>query len=355
MPRLTELLPGSALRALGCEPVLLPGAFPRRLVQLCDFAGGPVLLVFLGVPDGAPRHVRQAAYELESIVRQLRDARVVDAAQPVLPMLLAPYLSPAARAVCVEHGVGYLDVAGNARLRCPGVYIDISSPERPRGETRRLRSVFAPQAAAILHVLLRDPQRCWLVADLAAVAGVSLGHASNVRRALLDREWLSTVADGRGVVLSAPAALLRAWRECYQRPAERLEGYTTLLGAARAQRLAAVLNAAPGRPRAVYAEHSAADWLAPYLLDAGVVFHADRAGAQALQEALELQRVELGPNVLIHVTDHAAVFANAVVPAPGVVCTGPVSTYLDLWVGHDRERESAQELARRCLPWMSAE
>ena len=61
----------------------------------------------------------------------------------------------------------YLDLVGNARLAFDTVYIERTVADKPRSETRALRSIFTPKAAAILRVLLRDPDRAWRVADLA--------------------------------------------------------------------------------------------------------------------------------------------------------------------------------------------
>ena len=59
-----------------------------------------------------------------------------------------------------------------------------------KSESRALRSIFNPKAAAILRVMLREPDRAWRVTDLAEKANASLGHVSNVRKALLEREWI---------------------------------------------------------------------------------------------------------------------------------------------------------------------
>ena len=72
-------------------------------------------------------------------------------------MLVSPYLSPKSRAICADHDVAYLDLAGNARLAFDTVYIERAVADKPRSETRALRSIFTPKAAAILRVLLRDP------------------------------------------------------------------------------------------------------------------------------------------------------------------------------------------------------
>ena len=127
------------------------------------------------------------------------------------PMLITPFLSEESRAICVDHDVGYLDLHGNAFFHVPGVLIDIGVPGRPAAEQRDLKSLFRPKAAHILRIMLRDPKRAWRVSDLAAASEASLGHVSNVRRALLSREWAREEAGG--VALTDPDALLDAWRD----------------------------------------------------------------------------------------------------------------------------------------------
>ncbi|MDE2794172.1 MAG: hypothetical protein OXL34_05055, partial [Gemmatimonadota bacterium] len=135
--------------------------------------------------DGAPRFVRSAVYQLNGYLAHARQSGLEDSDVRLIPMLVSPYLSPESRSICVDHDVAYLDLVGNARLAFGDVYIDRAVADRPKAESRALRSVFAPKAAAILRVLLRDPAKAWRVADLAEAANASLGHVSNVRKALL--------------------------------------------------------------------------------------------------------------------------------------------------------------------------
>lgn len=150
--------------------------------------------------NGQPSHVRNAILSVRDYVAHLD----FDAA----PMVSAPFLSEWSRALCVESGVGYLDLHGNAFLQVPGILIDVSVPGEPPAERCGLKSLFRPKAARILRVMLRDPERAWT--ELAGAAGASLGHVSNVHRTLLDREW----AERRrgGVALSDPDSALDAWR-----------------------------------------------------------------------------------------------------------------------------------------------
>jgi len=152
--------------------------------------------------SGQPRHVRMALLQLRDVVARFG----VDAT----PVFIAPYLSPEAQAVCREHEAGFLDLEGNARLVFDGVFIERLVASKPAAERRGLKSIFKPKSAQVLRVLLRAPPRAWRVAGLAEAAGVSLGHVSNVRVALLNREW-ARVEPG-GLSLAQPDALLDAWR-----------------------------------------------------------------------------------------------------------------------------------------------
>ncbi len=301
--------------------------------------------------NGAPRFVRSGVHQLESCVARLRRSGEANAGRRLIPVLVSSYLSPESRAICLNHDTAYLDLVGNARLAFDTVYIERAVAERPVSETRSLRSIFSPKAAAILRVLLREPGRGWRVADLAVQARASYGHVSNVRKALLAREWIEPGEDG--VVLVQPDALLEVWRESYSRPtSESVAGYTHLHGTQLDERLQGTLNPDPVRPRAIYALHSAAQWLAPFGRSATRTFYADKTGVEALKDVLKLTHAARGANVVLLVTTDESLFHDASEPAPSVFCTSPVVTYLDLWTGSDRDREAAEHLAGEFFPWL---
>ena len=315
--------------------------------------GGATRLLAIEVKaDGAPRFVRSAVYQLESYVARFRQEAPALGIDQVVPVVVSPYLSPASRAICRGHDIAYLDLEGNARLVFNGVYIERSVPTRPKPESRALRSIFSPKAAAILRALLREPDRPWLVTDLAASANASLGHVSNVCKALHAREWIDRQHDG--IVLTQPDALVRTWREDYRRPrAERFDAYTHLHGRGFDDLVREGLNARPGLPRAIYALASAAQWIAPFSRDATRSFYTDAAGARVLRETLDVRSASTGPNVVVHAIADESIFDDAIEPLPGLFCTSPIVTYLDLWCGNDREREAADHLAREALPWIA--
>lgn len=313
--------------------------------------GARYQLIVEVMSDGAPRHVRSGVFQLKGYVAHLHQLGQTETGERWIPMFASPYLSPQSRAICMDHDVAYLDLVGNAHLAFGDVYIDRAVAGEPKSETRSLRSLFTPKAAAILRVMLHDPDRPWRVVELAESAGTSLGHVSNVRKALLSRELIEKRAEG--VVLINPDGLLKMWRDNFRRPRGHIsKGYTRLHGRQLDERLRGELNPYRDAPRAVYSLNSAAGWLAPFARDGTHSFYADEPGRQLLQDVLELSPAVIGPNVTLCEPLDDTLFDDAVEPSPGIFCTSPVITYLDLWNGNERQREAASHLAGEFFPWL---
>jgi len=301
--------------------------------------------------NGAPRFVRSAVYQLKGYLAHTHQYGHGDTGRRMIPMLVSPYLSPDSRSICSDHDVAYLDLFGNARLAFCNVYIDREVADRPKSETRALRSIFTPKASAILRALLRDLDRAWRVTDLAEAANASLGHVSNVRKVLLEREWIEK--RDNGINLVQPDALFRTWRENYRQLTDRrISRYTLFHGEQLIKKLSGKLNPEPQHPRAILASNSAAQWFAPYSRGGTHSFYADEPGAHMLEETLELTHAAKGANVILSIPKDESLFEDAVQPVPGVFCTSPIITYLDLWKGNDRDREAANHLASKCFPWL---
>ena len=293
--------------------------------------------------SGQPRFARMAALQLRHYLARLDKSNAI-------PVFVAPYISEESRRVCDEFEIGFVDLIGNAHLQFDGVYIDRFVAEKPRLERRSLRSIFSPKAARVLRVMLRDPLHEWRVTELAAAARVSLGHISNVRKALFDREWAEEFTGG--IALTNPNPLLDAWRENYSRPSgQRTTGYIHFHGEAFERVLPNTLNAQPDHGRAILASFSAARWLAPYGRSSTNYFYADDLGADRLREVLQLSSAEKGENVVILVVKDDGIFLDSKEPAPGIVCTSEVQTYLDLSIAGDRGREAADFLREETLQW----
>ena len=337
---LLEQVPTIKLRSLNREPT--PRNQEIDMVAHVQVSGRRHALVCEVKSSGQPRHVRMALLQLRNYVAHH--------AQNATPVLIAPYLSPDAQALCREQEVSFLDLEGNSRLIFGSIFIERHVASKPIVERRKLRSLFKPKSAQVLRVMLRDPPRAWRVTGLSEAAHVSVGHVSNVRTGLLEREWAHVSDDG--LFLSKPDALLDTWRAAYEPPAgKRVTFYTTLHGSALAEAARLLLSADSDSGMAIFASFSAAQWLAPYGRTGTQYFYADDAGLERLRAALKLSSISKGENVQVIVPKDSGLFRDAVEPAPGAICTSPVQTYLDLAVAGERGHEAGDHLREQKLTW----
>jgi len=347
-----EARAGEALRGLlekipilqveGIDVEAVSGDWEPDLIARLLVDGRPHQLICEYKSNGQPRYARSALLELRNYV--------VHRAPHATPIFIAPYISLAVRQLCEEKGVGYLDLEGNARIAFGGVFIERVVADKPMAQQRELKSLFRPKSAQVLRAMLREPGRAWRVTELSEISGVSLGHVSNVRTGLIDREWARASDDG--LVLSEPDALLDAWRDSYTAPpGERLRFYTPLHGRALEDAARSALRADDGSGRAAFASFSAAQWLSPYGRTGTHYFFVDEEGLRELQAALKLTPTSKGENVVVTVPKDLGLLTDTVEPAPGAVCTSPVQTYLDLSIAGERGAEAADHLRRERLSW----
>lgn len=322
----------------GIEEADRPDAGIDLLVDAA-YANRPFRLAVEVKTNGEPRNMGAAALQAKRFIER--------AHSNAIPLVMAPFLSEQARAVCVDEGVGYLDFFGNARIASDRFYIERSVPGRPEPERRAVRSLFKPKAARILRVLFRSPGESWRVIDLAKAADVSVGLVSNIGTALRERGWSEQTPDGLRLI--DPDALLDAWTEEYVRPkGEEHRLYTHLHGAALTD---ALVRLPQGHARIVLASFSAADWQAPYVRQATTYLYADESGLETLARELKTTSPSKGANLIVRVPDETGVLDDSVPVGNGLAATSPVQTYLDLMRAGERGREGAAHLRAALLEW----
>ncbi|MGD8847105.1 MAG: type IV toxin-antitoxin system AbiEi family antitoxin [Desulfobacteraceae bacterium] len=154
--------------------------------------------------SGQPRIARQAVNQMLRCKEKFPDAYFI---------FIAPYISPKSADICEYDGIGHLDLSGNCLLSFDNIFIQKKNYPNQFVEKRDLKSLYAPKAERVLRVLLCNPGKEWKIKELAAESAVSLGQASNVKRALFDRELVS--GKRGGFRLTDPAALLSEWADNY--------------------------------------------------------------------------------------------------------------------------------------------
>lgn len=287
---------------------------------------------------GQPREVRTAALQLERYLRDLPP----DA--PRYGVLLAPFISEESAKICAEAGIGYADLAGNARLSFDQVFIETRSPDNPFREKRETRSLFAPRATRVLRVLLQGPLRPWKVADLAGSASVSLGWASAVRQQLLAREWAAE--EPGGLRVTKPTAVLEAWVKADDwAKRTRTHEYSVLLN--EPLELAEKLKEALANEPPVFTQWIAG-WLRhPYTEPVVVTAYVKNLPDEGLiKEKLLGRRVTGGGGRLRLVLPKDEGVLHPQQTAQGFQLVSDVQIYLDLQQAGLRADEQAEELRR---------
>jgi len=299
---------------------------PDFLVKLALPEGEKYLVVEIKA-NGQPRLAHEAINQI---------LRYLDLFPDAYGIFLAPYISQKAGELCRKEGIGYLDLAGNCYFCFDTVYIEQEGRPNVYKEKRDLRSLYSPRAERVLRVLLTNSGRNWKMGELAEEAQVSLGQVSNVKKLLMDREWIQV--DSPGFVLSEPEQLLKEWEENYTFRRNRVLDFYSMKGPVQIETdLAEYCN----REKLQYAltGFSGTARLAPAV-------RYQRAMAylacfdEGIRSELALQTVSSGANISVFLPYDEGVFYGAR-ELSGAQVTSPVQVYLDVRSFRGRGEEAA--------------
>jgi hypothetical protein len=268
-------------------------------------------------------------------------------------VLVASYLSPESAAICQEHGVGYMDLAGNCHLNFGQIHIHREGIANPFRESRGAAALFAPKAERVLRALL-DPElpgRQWTLRDLAkhAAPGASLGQVHKVIKTLCDHEF--AVQSDEGVQLVKPEPLLLEWAKNYRFERNKAARFYSVMPARELEaKLADLINEVDAMPNceAAFASFSAAARIKPYVRQHRQYLYF-RADVALLKKHLELKEVSSGENVVVFDPYDDGVFYQAQRQDDGGICTGPIQTYLDVNASGGRGPEAAEHILATVL------
>ena len=302
---------------------------PDFLIKLALSEGEQYLVVEVKA-NGQPRLAREAINQL---------LRYRDLFPNAYGIFLAPYITPRAGELCKKEGIGYLDLAGNCYLCFDSVYIEQEGRPNVYKEKRDLRSLYSPRAERVLRVLLNGPGKAWKVADLAEEAQVSLGQVSNVKKLLMDREWIRV--GSTGFELSEPEQLLKEWEENYTFRRNRVLDFYSMKGPARTEADLAVYCS---RKKFRYAltGFSGAARSGPAVRYQRVMAYLAYFNEDIGSE-LALQKVDSGANVSLFIPYDEGVFYGSR-ELGGAQVASPVQVYLDVRSFRGRGEEAAQVL-----------
>lgn len=276
------------------------------------------------------------------------------AARPrtVVSVIVVPYMSQPGRERCKAAGLSWIDLCGNASVRCPGFTGKVEGrPDRFR-ETDRPATAFAPRSSRIVRQLLIEPALSLTQRELARVTGLSEPLVSRVVRRLESDDLV--VRDERGAVRArAPGLLLDAWRESYDFGRHDLRrGHVPARdGLALFRSLAKELDAHR-------IEHAATGLGAAWLFNGFAAFNTATFYVRAWPDdeflaSLGFREGAPAANVWLVRPNDEGVFQGAL-EVDGVRCVHPVQIYLDLKGQPERAPEAGDRLRRETLTWGEA-
>jgi hypothetical protein len=289
--------------------------------------------------SGQPRMAREACLSLLDYTRaEKRD----------YPVFIAPYISPAAAAICDQYQVGYFDLAGNCRVAFDRVYIRREGFPNRSVRRRDLRSLYSPKAERVLRVLVSAGRRTWRMQELAHEASVSLGQVANVKKLLLDREWAEAEAGGFRLrsLDDAVLPMLAEWAESYRIERSAAVEYYSLKPI---PQIEAELVTASQRigARFAFSGFSAAVRLAPAVRYQRVTAYV-LGDLPVLADHVGLKAVSSGANVtLVQPYDEGVFYGAKEVESAPVV--SPVQVYLDLTQAKGRGAEAASAILEEVI------
>lgn len=273
----------------------------------------------------------------------------------VVPVISAPVISPRVAEIVTQFGVGYVDQAGNCRLRNARhrLLIDRRGYKSPVRPPKGVVDPFSPKSSRIVRAMLNEPARGWKVRELAVSPdiGVSVGLVAKVKQTLLEEGY--AIEHKRLLYLRDPLGLLENWAKKYPGPAEQIPMY--FRGNTEAAEQAVGKWCRDNGIRYALAGFSAAWRLAPEVrYNVGAVYVDSRAFNREILDKLNSYQggkpVETGANLLLwRPFDQAVLPRSQSANQAEMPSTSPIQTFLDLKRLSGRGEEAATAIYERHL------
>jgi len=275
-----------------------------------------------------------------------------------LALLVSEFIGPRGRALCKQHRIAYVDLAGNSYLDWGDIYIDKAHDGISARLPKRAKSLFSDKASLVVRSALDNPGQPQKVRDLSRRLGLSPAWVSQVLRRLISAGYAARVGDG--TVISRPLDLLADWAESY-RFERRNDVRSFFCEAPSPQQVIARVASVPADAVGRYALtlHAGASLVAPFAEFHEVHIYVDPHGLREATErqwteALDLRPVEAGGNVYLTwpYYQEGAFYGSRDIN--GVWVVSDIQLYVDLYNYPIRGREQADYLLRNRLAHLAS-
>lgn len=133
-------------------------------------------------------------------------------------IFIAPYITEETGQFLFENGISYMDLSGNCYIITDRIIIHSIGNKNKYIEKREQKNYFTKSSvttSVILRTMLEDYTKIWQVKKLSELTKKSIGAVSNVKRFLLNKDYI-TVYDN-GFRLNNIGELLKSWSKDYSR------------------------------------------------------------------------------------------------------------------------------------------
>ena len=291
-------------------------------------------IIFEVKTAGQPRYARMAVNQINSLINNRKNYYGVFA---------ATFISEESKQICRENNIGFIDMAGNCFFKFDNIYISIEGRPNPYPNTRPLKTIFSDKSTRALRVLLCNPKKEWYVQELAKESNISIGQASNIKKRLLELEFIEEVKDEKRpkIKLLNPESLLIEWSKNYSYQKNKVKNFYSLDDVGILEKKLAEYfkknNITYG-----FTLTSGASRIAPFLRYKRI-FAFVKNEIESIAKDLNLKEVSTGANVSLLEPYDEGVFYN-LQNINGDKIVSDVQLYLDLQNYKERGEEAARFL-----------
>ena len=289
-------------------------------------------IVFEVKSVGQPRYVRSAVNQLQSCLNNGKNSYGI---------VGAPYLSEESINICRDNNVGCVDLAGNCYIEFENIFIQIKGNPNPFMTTRHQKSLFAAKSTRVLRALLCQPGKKWRISELAKEAEVSLGQTANVKKKLLDDEYIME-DEFKRIVLKNPDSLLKKWVDSYSYRQNKIYNFYSLDTSQQVeQQIGEYCNL--NNIKYAFTLTTGADIVNPFLRYKRVFLYLKPENINAVSRDLRWKSVETGPNItVLEPYDEGVFYGIQDIRKKKVV--SDIQLYLDLQSYKERGEEAAEQI-----------
>jgi hypothetical protein len=256
--------------------------------------------------------------------------------------------------IAKEHGVSWIDFAGNCHLILPsiGIYVHRSGIRNPFGKTMSSRlNVFSTKSSRAVRVMLQEPSRGWRLGELAEHSDVRIsnGLMSRIKKSLLE-DGYALMHEGE-LRLKSPEALLRDWVDHYRRDKPNIYSFYMRGDLQQVETQVASWCSESNIAHAL-SRFSAAWRLAPqvrysvasFLVSAEAI---TETSLQRFRDQCGARQVDSGANLILQVPEDESHFVGRI--SEPLQIASPLQTYLDLMTMESRGEEAANSIYEKYL------